>query len=105
MIYRLNFNQPKLKVMAILMTAHVKGQTREGYDGALNAVRERFKKAPGFILHSSYPDEEGWMVAEIWETKADADAFYANYVVPNLPAGIHPKRSYQELYSLVRIAE
>jgi hypothetical protein len=41
------------------------------------------------------------VVAEIWKTKADADAFFAKYVVPNLPAGIHPKRTYQELHSFV----
>jgi heme-degrading monooxygenase HmoA len=87
--------------MAILVTAQVKGQTEEGYDGVLNGLREVISKAPGFILHTSYSYEEGWVVADIWETKADADAFFAKYVVPNLPAGIHPKRSYQELHSIV----
>lgn len=87
--------------MAILVTAHVKGQTEKGYDEVLNGLREVIQKAPGFILHTSYPYEEGWVVADIWETKADADAFFAKYVVPNLPAGIHPKRSYQELHSIV----
>ena len=90
--------------MAILTTAHVKGQTKEGYDGVLIGLQELIRKAPGFILHTSYPYEEGWVVAEIWETKADADAFFAKYVVPNLPAGIHPKRSYQELHSIVTIS-
>ena len=62
--------------MAILTTAHVKGQTKEGYDGVLIGLQELIRKAPGFILHTSYPYEEGWVVAEIWETKADADAFF-----------------------------
>jgi heme-degrading monooxygenase HmoA len=87
--------------MAILTTAHVKGQTKEGYDGVLTGLQELIREAPGFILHTSYAYEEGWVVAEIWETKADADTFFAKYVVPNLPAGIHPKRSYQELHSIV----
>lgn len=90
--------------MAILVTAHVKGQTKEGYDGVLIGLLELIRKAPGFILHTSYAYEEGWVVAEIWETKTDADAFFAKYVVPNLPAAIHPKRSYQELHSIVTIS-
>lgn len=88
--------------MAILTTAYVKGQTKEGYDGVLTGLRELISTAPGFILHTSYPYEEGWVVVEIWETKAQADGFYAKYVVPNLPSGIHPKRSYQELHSIVK---
>lgn len=91
--------------MAILITAHVKGQTKEGYDGVLIGLRELIQNAPGFILHTSYPYEEGWVVAEIWQTKADADAFFAKYVVPNLPSGIHPKRSYQELHNIVTVSE
>jgi len=41
--------------MAILTTAHVKGQTKEGYDGVLTGLQEVIRKAPGFILHTSYP--------------------------------------------------
>ena len=91
--------------MAILTTAHVKGQTKEGYDGVLNGLRELIQNAPGFILHTSYPYDEGWVVAEIWQSKSDADAFFAKYVVPNLPPGIHPKRSYQELHNIVTVPD
>jgi heme-degrading monooxygenase HmoA len=87
--------------MATRVTAHVKGQTKEGYDAVLNGLSALIRKAPGFILHTSYAYDEGWVVEEIWETKADADAFFSTYVVPNLPAGIHPKRTYQELHSIV----
>jgi hypothetical protein len=91
--------------MAILTTAHVKGQTKEGYDGVLIVLGELLRSAPGFILHTSYPYEEGWVVAEIWQAKSDADAFFAKYVVPNLPPGIHPKRTYQELNNIVTVSE
>jgi hypothetical protein len=87
--------------MAILITAYVKGQTKEGYDGVANAIGELIKKAPGFILTTSYPYEEGWVVVEIWQSKADADAWFGKYVVPNLAPGIHPKRSYQELNNII----
>jgi len=87
--------------MAVLVSSKVAGQTREGYDGVLMSVREHIKKAPGFIVQSAYPVEDGWQVMEVWKTKQDADHWYANHVVPYIPKGIHPKRSYQELYNVI----
>lgn len=87
--------------MAVLISTKVKGQTQAGYDGVLSAVREVIKKAPGFILHCAHPAEGEWLVYEVWQSKAEADEWFAKYVVPNLPRGIHPKRSYQELHSSV----
>lgn len=87
--------------MAVLISSKVKGQTREGYDSVLSAVHEVLKKAPGFILHCAHPEEDGWLITEVWQSKTDADQWYARYVVPNLPPGMHPKRSYQELHSVI----
>lgn len=87
--------------MAVLISTKVKGQTREGYDGVLTAVEELIKKAPGFIMHCAHPAEGEWNVYEIWRSKTEADQWFAKYVVPNLPPGIHPKRSYQQLHSMV----
>lgn len=87
--------------MAILISTRVKGQTQEGYDGVLNAVKDAIKPAPGFIIHFAHPAEGEWHVYELWETKEDADRWFAKYVIPNLPKGIHPKRSYHDLHSVV----
>ena len=87
--------------MAVLVTAEVKGQTQVGYDGILTALEGFMKKAPGFVLHTAHSTEDGWRVIEVWKTKSDADHWYAKYVAPNLPPGINPKRSYQELHSLL----
>ena len=87
--------------MAILMTAEVAGQTRQGYEGVLEMVEQLASRAPGFVLHSAFPVEGGWRVIEVWESKADSDRFFAEHVVPHLPQGIRPKRSYQDLDSLV----
>jgi hypothetical protein len=91
----------KNKFMSVLISTKVKGQTEEGYDSVLIAVREAIKQAPGFILHCAHPGEGEWLVYEVWESKAQADLWFGTYVVPNLPEGIHPKRSYQELHSMV----
>lgn len=88
--------------MAVLITVEVKGQTQQGYDGMLGVLADIIKKAPGFVLHTAHPVEGGWRVIEVWESKADADQFFAKHVAPNLPPGIRPKRSLQELHSLVR---
>lgn len=87
--------------MAVLISTKVKGQTEEGYNSVLTAVRDVVKMAPGFIFHAAHPAGEEWQVYEVWSSKAEADQWFAKYVVPNLPKGVHPKRSYQELHSSV----
>lgn len=88
--------------MAVLITVEVKGQTQQGYDGMLGALAPAIKQAPGFVLHTSHPVEGGWRVIEIWESENNANQFFAKHVAPNLPSGIRPKRSVQELNSVVR---
>ena len=87
--------------MAVLITAEVQGQTQQGYDGMLVNLADGLKQAPGFILHTAHPIEGGWRVIEVWESRNDANQFYAKHVHPNLPPGIKPQRSFQELHSLV----
>lgn len=87
--------------MAILLTTIVKRKTAEGYDQVSTFLHEVVRKSPGFILHCSYSSEEGWVVLEVWNSKAESDKFFAENVTPNLPRGIVPKRSYQELHSIV----
>lgn len=88
--------------MPIMITAEVRGQTQEGYDSMLGVLAESIKKAPGFILHTAHPVEGGWRIIEVWESKEAANQYFAQHVAPNLPPGIRPKRTIQELHSLVR---
>ncbi|RYG49880.1 MAG: hypothetical protein EOO01_11930 [Chitinophagaceae bacterium] len=88
--------------MAILIATRVKGQTTEGYDGILATVRDSITPAQGFIVHFAHPAEGEWNVYEVWESKEAADKWFAANIIPNLPKGIHPKRSYHELHSLVQ---
>jgi len=87
--------------MAVFISTKVKNQTPEGYDSVLSAVRELIKAAPGFIMHCAHPDDGEWKVYEVWQSKEQADQWFGKYVLPNLPPGIHPKRSYQELHAVV----
>lgn len=88
--------------MAVLVTAEVAGQTREGYDGMLVALENPIRQAPGFLMHAAYETEDGWRVVEVWATKEDANCFFAEQVAPNLPPGVRPKRKLQVLHSCVR---
>ena len=87
--------------MPVMVTAEVQGQTLQGYEGMLGALGGVIREAPGFLLHTAHPVEGGWRVIEIWESKKAADQFFATTVAPNLPPGIRPKRSMQELHSVV----
>jgi hypothetical protein len=87
--------------MPVLISSKVAGQTKEGYDGVLTAVKDSITKAPGFIMQCAHPAEDGWNVTEVWNSKLEADNWFAKNVVPHLPPGIHPKRSYQQLYNVI----
>jgi quinol monooxygenase YgiN len=88
--------------MPVLITAHVENQTEPLYDGMLAALSERMRQAEGFVMHCAHRDAEGqWRVIEVWRTKAQADAFFAQQVAPALPPGVRVKRGVIALYSLV----
>ena len=88
--------------MPVMVIAEVPGQTPEGYDGMRAHLTVLLQQAPGFILHTSHATDDGWRVIEIWDSKHDANQFFAQYVHPNLPPGIRPKRTFQELHSLIK---
>ena len=87
--------------MPVMVTADVLGQTAQGYDGMLTHLSVPLQQAPGFVLHTSHPIEGGWRVIEIWQSKQDANQFFAQHVHPHLPPGIRPKRAFQDLHSVV----
>jgi hypothetical protein len=49
------------------------------------------KKQPGFLFHVSYEDADGLVVAEVWETRDQHDAFLDADVKPNVPIEITPE--------------
>jgi len=87
--------------MAVIMMAEVHGQTEAGYDGMLSVLADLARQADGFVLHSAYRVDDSWRVIEVWQSKEDANRFFAKHVAPHLPPGVHPKRSIHEAHSLV----
>ena len=89
--------------MAVLITAEVRGQTEQGYDGMLAVLGDAIRRAPGFVFHAAHPvpGADAWRSFEVWQSKDEANRFFAQHIAPNLPPGVHPKRSVQELHSIV----
>ena len=89
--------------MAIIVMAENDKLTREAYDGMLQGLREVMRSSPGFIAHMGWQSPDGaWRVVEIWQTKQDANQFFAKHVHPNLPPDApRPKRTVHELHALV----
>ena len=88
--------------MAVLVIADVQGQTTEGYEGMLAVLEPLLEAAPGFIAHGAGPAGSGWWKTfEVWESQAQATAFFAAHVHPNLPPGVKPKRTFVELHALL----
>jgi heme-degrading monooxygenase HmoA len=58
------------------------------YDEASPSLIEILKQQPGFVLHVAYEDAGGFVVAEVWETQAQHDAWFDANVKPNIPGEI-----------------
>jgi len=74
--------------------------TPELYDRVAPPLVEKLKNQPGFILHVSYVDADGFCVSEVWETQDQHDAWFKENVVPNVPVEI--AQEVVELHSLHR---
>jgi len=88
--------------MAVLVTAEVPGQTKEGYEGMLAVLGPLLMHAKGFVAHGAGPSGDGWRSFEVWESQEDAAQFFAKYIHPNLPEGVKPRRTILELHSLIK---
>ena len=73
--------------MAVLIR-HRAQMTPGQYDQVSPPLVEKVKQAPGFILHVSFVDANGFCVAELWESKEQHDAWFNENVVPNVPGEI-----------------
>ena len=74
--------------MAVLIRHRAAPLTRELYDQVSPPLLESLKSAPGFVLHVSFEDANGFCVSEVWETKEQHDAWFDANVVPNIPVAI-----------------
>lgn len=88
--------------MAVLMIGEVPNLTSEVYNGMAGQMRPLMQKHKGFIAHAGGPSPSGgFRIVEIWESEADAQAWFDNNVKPKLPPDIKPDRKYFPLENVV----
>jgi heme-degrading monooxygenase HmoA len=62
--------------------------SKSEYDEVSPRLAEVMKQQPGFVLHVTYEDADGFVVAEVWETQEAHDAWFDANVAPNVPMEI-----------------
>jgi hypothetical protein len=72
--------------MAVLMTAHIPGGTKEMIDG-MQPLLGPIRRAKGFVVHANGPVADGWRVTEVWDSQADFEAWFEANVKPAFPEG------------------
>src|SRR5436305_14436439 len=71
-----------------VLIRHRSAMSAVQYDESAPPLVEQLKKQQGFLVDVTYEDAEGFVVAEVWETQEQHDAWFAANVKPNIPVEI-----------------
>ena len=74
--------------MAVLIRHRAAGMSAAQYDEISVPLVAQVKRQPGFLLHVSFEDAAGFVVAELWETQEQHDTWFDANVKPNVPMEI-----------------
>jgi heme-degrading monooxygenase HmoA len=74
--------------MAVLIRHRTTGLGPADYDEIAPRLVPLLKQQPGFLLHVSYEDAQGFVVGEIWESQQQHDTWFDANVKPNVPGEI-----------------
>ena len=86
--------------MPVLMIAEQPNMDTGTYAGMLEPLMPLLRSANGFVSHSGGPSPAGGIrLIEIWESEADSQHFFNEYLKPNLPPGVVPDLTYYELHA------
>jgi hypothetical protein len=88
--------------MTVLVKITATGLDQSAYDHMVPGVHPLLKQQAGFIIHVAYPIPGGFAVNEVWESQAQHDAWYKEFVVPNLPDPNAMSTEYIELHAIVQ---
>ena len=96
------FNSSNGGPMAVLVKISATGMDQAVYDQMVPGLHPLLKKQPGFIVHVAYPIAGGFAVDEVWESKALHDAWYNEFVKPNLPDPDAMSTEYIEIHAVLQ---
>jgi hypothetical protein len=88
--------------MTVLVRVIATGMDQSTYDQLAPGLHPLLKKQPGFIMHVAYPVPGGFAVGEVWESKAQQETWYNEFVTPKLPDPDTISAEYFELHALVQ---
>lgn len=71
--------------MAFLITHFFEGGTAQQYEAVLKAVHPEVGLPAGQLYHVAGPTQGGWLIAAVWDSEADFDAFSSEILLPALP--------------------
>ena len=71
--------------MAYLLTHFWPGGTEDQYRTMLAKVHPANGLPDGQTYHAAGPTDGGYLIAAVWESKADADRFVSDVLMANLP--------------------
>ena len=88
--------------MTVLVRITANGMDHETYDQMAPALHPLVKQQPGFIMHVAYPVPGGFVVGEVWDSQAQQEAWFSEFVKPNLPDSSSMTTEYIEVHALVQ---
>jgi heme-degrading monooxygenase HmoA len=88
--------------MAVLVRISATGMDQATYDQMAPNLHPLVKKQPGFIIHFAYPIPTGFAIGEVWESQAQHEAWFNEFVKPNLPESNAMTTDYSELHAIVQ---
>lgn len=71
--------------MTYLMTHFWPGGTEEQYRATIAVVHPDGGLPEGQTFHTAGPTEGGFLIAAVWRSKADADHFMSEVLMPAMP--------------------
>jgi hypothetical protein len=74
--------------MPVLIRHRPAGMSAGQYDQIAPPLIEKLKEQAGFVFHVSYESADGFVVAEVWETQEQHDAWFNEIVKPAVPVEI-----------------
>jgi heme-degrading monooxygenase HmoA len=77
--------------MAVLVKMTATGLDLATYDQMSSHLEPLMAKYPGFTMHVAYPVADGFIVEEIWASRAEFESWFNENVKPNLPHDIQPE--------------
>lgn len=70
--------------------SEIPGMNEQEYEQMHAYVGPKWAAYPGAVSHVAGPSENGWFIAEVWDSKDDYERFMREVVLPVMPPDAPP---------------